>query len=88
MKGCHNTGRKSMQHIKKEKGLLVLKKCVIKVKALSTADIKELCLHPANIMTVQISRNHLAIVFYLTVKHYISNPSLSKRHQSHVKVQG
>lgn len=53
-----------MKHIKDEKGLLVLSKNVIKVKALSTADIKELCQHPANIMTVQISRDHLATVCF------------------------
>lgn len=76
-----------MQHIEDEKGLLVLSKNVIKVKALSTVDIKELCQHPENIMTVQISRDHLTTVFFnLTEKHYISNPNFSKRHQSHVKV--
>jgi hypothetical protein len=40
-------------------------KHVIKVKALNTADIKELCLYPASIMTEQISRDHLATVFIL-----------------------
>lgn len=62
-------------------------KCVRKVKALNTAYIKELCLYPASITTVQISRDHLAIVFYLTVKHYISNPSFSKRHPGLRKVE-
>lgn len=61
-------------------------KHVIKVKALNTADIKELCLYPASIMTEQISRDHLATVFILQWSIISQTPSFSKRQPSHREI--
>lgn len=59
------------------------------IKALSSAHIKEFYLYPAKIMTVEISRGHIKLEFFLSYSEtWYLKSSFSERDRIHLKRSG